>query len=85
MSFLLFKWLNFSHRVNLILFGGATIPKHRGKGCQRVLLEHRINEAFSLGCKLLISHTTMYSPSQRNLERLGFQLACNRARWADYP
>ena len=68
-----------------VLFGGSTIPEFRGKGSQRALLEYRINEAIKLGCKYLISHTTMFSPSQRNLERVGFHIACNRMRWTDYP
>ena len=75
----------FMHKDVGVLFGGATIPEHRGKGCQRYLLYHRIKEAINLGCTLLISHTNLYTPSQRNLERVGFKLAYNRARWTDYP
>ena len=68
-----------------IMFGGATIPEFRGKGGQRTMLEYRINEALNMGCKTLISQTDLFSPSQRNLERVGFHIACNRARWTDYP
>ena len=68
-----------------VLFGGATIPKQRGKGGQKALLEHRINKAYELGCRVLISHTPIYSASQRNLERLGFHLASFRNRWTEYP
>jgi ribosomal protein S18 acetylase RimI-like enzyme len=75
----------FVHKDIGVLFGGATVPQYRGKGCQRALLEYRINEAMNLGCKLLVSHTNTYSASQRNLERVGFHLASNRARWTDYP
>lgn len=68
-----------------IMFGGATIPEFRGMGGQRALLEYRINDALALGCETLISQTDLFSSSQRNLERVGFQIACNRARWTDYP
>lgn len=68
-----------------IMFGGATIPEFRGRGGQRALLEYRINEALKMGCKTLVSQTDLFSSSQRNLERVGFQIACNRARWTDYP
>ena len=75
----------FIHHDVGILFGGATIPKYRGMGGQRALLEHRINFALNQGCKVLASHTTLYSASQRNLERVGFRIACIRSRWSDYP
>ena len=68
-----------------IMFGGTTIPEYRGRGGQKALLDYRMNEAQKLGCKILISQTSLFSPSQRNLERVGFHIACNRARWTDYP
>ena len=76
----LFKYKNIG-----VLFGGATLPEFRGKGCQTALLHHRIVIAKKLGCDKLISHTNIYSPSFRNLERVGFKLASNRSRWTDYP
>lgn len=68
-----------------IMFGGSTIPKFRGQGCQRALLRHRIQVATDLGCSFLISHTNLYTGSQRNLQRFGFSLACNRSRLTEFP
>jgi GNAT superfamily N-acetyltransferase len=75
----------FVHDTIGVLFGGTTVPQYRGKGGQKALLEYRINEAIDLGCEVLISHTTVNSQSQRNLERVGFQIACHRARWTEIP
>ncbi len=61
----------------------ATLPAHRGKGAQSLLLAHRIREARAAGCRLLISETAEERPerpvaSYRNMRRYGLQPAYRR-------
>ena len=57
------------------LFGASTRPAFRNRGAQAALLASRLAEAQRQGCDLAVVHTEPGSASQRNVERLGFQLA----------
>jgi GNAT superfamily N-acetyltransferase len=63
------------------LNGAATAPAFRGRGCHRVLLRARINEAARSGCKLVVSRCGVGSASQRNLEIAGLQLSYTKVIW----
>jgi GNAT superfamily N-acetyltransferase len=57
-------------------FGGAsTLPAFRRRGVQTALLQVRMQAARLAGCDLGIVITSPGSNSQRNVERLGFQVA----------
>ncbi len=57
------------------LFGASTRPSCRNRGVQAALLAVRLADAAAAGCDLALIHTEPGSPSQRNVERLGFRLA----------
>jgi GNAT superfamily N-acetyltransferase len=57
------------------LFADSTIPAHRRTGLHRELIAARLNEALARGCTLATASTLPGSPSQRNYERAGFQVA----------
>jgi GNAT superfamily N-acetyltransferase len=57
------------------LFADSTIPAHRRAGLHRELIAARLNEALARGCTLATASTLPGSGSQRNYERLGFQVA----------
>jgi GNAT superfamily N-acetyltransferase len=57
------------------LFGASTRPRYRHRGVQHALLAVRLADAAGAGCDLALVHTEPGSPSQRNVERLGFRLA----------
>ena len=56
------------------LFADSTIPRFRGQGLQRELIAARLCEAVAQGCDLAAATTLPGSASQRNYERLGFQV-----------
>ena len=56
------------------LFADGTIPAYRREGMQRELIAARLNEAAARGCDLATASTLPGSGSQRNYERLGFQV-----------
>ncbi len=65
---------------------GATLPEHRGKGAQGVLLAHRIRRAGELGCDLVLTETgerrdDRPSGSYRNILRAGFTEVGVTANW----
>jgi hypothetical protein len=55
----------------LLLYGGATAPRARGRGAYRALLRARWDEAVSRGTPVLI--TQGGSMSRPILERVGFE------------
>lgn len=57
------------------LFADSTIPLHRRAGLHRELISARLNEALARGCTLATASTLPGSGSQRNYQRLGFQVA----------
>lgn len=62
------------------LFGASTLPGARGRGVQAALVHARLAAAQSAGCDVAFARTSPGSPSQRNLERLGFRPVYSRAR-----
>lgn len=57
------------------LFADSTIPAFRRRGLHRELIAARLNEAVAHGCDLATASTLPGSASQRNYERLGFEVA----------
>lgn len=62
------------------LFAASTLPGVRGRGVQTALVHARLAAAEAAGCDLVFARTSPGSPSQRNLERLGFRPVYSRAR-----
>lgn len=62
----------------LTLFADSTIPNFRGCGLHRELIAARLNEGLALGCDLATASTLPGSGSQRNYERVGFEVAYTR-------
>jgi GNAT superfamily N-acetyltransferase len=57
------------------LFADATIPRFRRQGLHGELIAARLNEAIARGCDLASASALPGSASQRNYERLGFEVA----------
>lgn len=57
-----------------ILFADSTVARFRRYGLHRELISARLNEALARGCDLATASTLPGSASQRNYERLGFQV-----------
>jgi GNAT superfamily N-acetyltransferase len=57
------------------LFADSTIAGHRRRGIHRELIAARLNEALARGCSLATASAMPGSASQRNYERLGFEVA----------
>ncbi|HEY2013095.1 MAG TPA: GNAT family N-acetyltransferase [Bryobacteraceae bacterium] len=57
------------------LFADSTVEGFRRSGLHRELISARLNEALARGCDLATASTLPGSGSQRNYERLGFQVA----------
>lgn len=64
------------------LAGASTLPGFRSRGCQQALIQHRLREA--LGCSVVTVTTAYASPSQNNLERLGFSVLHTKTLWQCY-
>ena len=60
------------------LFADSTVPRFRRQGLHRELIAARIQEAAALGCDLAAATTLPGSGSQRNYERMGFQVVYTR-------
>jgi len=58
-----------------LLFADSTAPPNRRKGLQTALIRRRLNAAVACGCDTAVAVTAPGSASQRNYERLGFQVA----------
>jgi GNAT superfamily N-acetyltransferase len=56
------------------LFADSTIAAFRRRGFHRELIAARLNEAIALGCGTATASTLPGSTSQRNFERLGFEV-----------
>lgn len=64
-----------------LLAGASTIPSARNQGAQFALLEARLQYAIEQGCDLAMMCALPGSPSQRNAQRNGFQIAYTRTKW----
>ena len=62
----------------LTCFADSTIASHRRGGLQREMIEARLNEGLAQGCELATASTLPGSGSQRNYERLGFEVVYTR-------
>jgi hypothetical protein len=56
-------------------FGDATLRSARGRGAHSALIRERLQGASQAGCDLAMAGTQPGSTSQRNYQRLGFQVA----------
>jgi len=56
------------------LFADSTIAAFRRRGIHRELISARLNEAIAQGCDTATASTLPGGPSQRNYERLGFEV-----------
>jgi GNAT superfamily N-acetyltransferase len=61
------------------LFGAATLPEYRRRGLQTALYQARLRAAASAGCEYAVVVTQAGTISERNAERLGFQVAYSKA------
>lgn len=61
--------------------GAATLPEHRGHGCQTALLARRFQAARAEGARVAITRTAAGSASQRNLERAGMRVCRRMEVW----
>lgn len=65
------------HRV-FALCGAGTLAPYRGRGLQTALLRARMAAALEAGCEFAVVVTQGGTTSQRNAERLGFQVAYSK-------
>ncbi len=63
-----------------VLGGASTLPAHRGRGAQSLLLRHRRRLAADAGCTLAVATARPESVSAANLSRAGFGLH-RRSAW----
>jgi L-amino acid N-acyltransferase YncA len=68
------------------LGAAGTLASHRGRGAQGALIARRIDDARALGCHTLTTEILPDQPgkknaSSRNMERVGFRIACRRPNW----
>ena len=57
------------------LFGDATLPEYRNRGVHSAVICSRLEAAGASACDVITAGTLPGSGSQRNFERLGFQVA----------
>jgi GNAT superfamily N-acetyltransferase len=60
------------------LFADSTMAPHRRAGLHRELIAARLNEGLAQGCDLATASTLPGSGSQRNYERMGFEVVYTR-------
>ncbi|MFD0618854.1 GNAT family N-acetyltransferase [Paenibacillus sp. GCM10027629] len=60
---------------------GATLPEFRNRGLQQMLIQYRIEEAYRMQCRLVVSQCSFLSNSHRNMERAGMRIGYVRATW----
>lgn len=65
------------HKV-FALCGAGTLTDYRGRGLQTALLRARMAAAVQAGCEYAVVVTQGGTTSQRNAERLGFQVAYSK-------
>ncbi|MGV9609515.1 GNAT family N-acetyltransferase [Streptomyces sp. NPDC003631] len=68
------------------MFGGATLPRGRGRGAQSALLAARARAAQDAGCRWLVAETGAEAPGEHNTSlhnmlRAGFQPLYERVTW----
>ena len=60
------------------LSADTTLPQYRGRGVQQSLQRARLAMAREAGCDLAVTESAPGSGSQRNMERIGFQVVYTR-------
>ena len=65
------------------LFADSTVRGFRRQGLHRELIAARLNEAAAQGCDMAMASTLPGSGSQRNYERLGFEVVYTKVTLAD--
>lgn len=68
------------HGEVAVLGGASTLPRHRGRGLQSRLIEHRLRQAADAGCALAVGTVRPDSVSESNLRKAGFHIH-RRATW----
>lgn len=63
------------------LSGDSTLPRYRRLGVQQAVQRYRLRLAREAGCDLAVTETSPGSPSQRNMERLGFRIVYTHAEF----
>lgn len=63
------------------LADAATVPPHRGRGLQSLLIGERIATARRAGCELVSSQATFGGTSARNLQRMGLERGFTKVVW----
>jgi hypothetical protein len=66
------------HGGLVTLFADSTVARHRCGGLHRELIAARLNEALAQGCDMATASTLPGSGSQRNYERMGFEVVYTR-------
>lgn len=69
---------SFYHQGVVELGSDAVLPAMRRRGVHRTLVAARLADAHAAGCDLAMAITAPGSDSQRNFQRLGFELAYHR-------
>ena len=64
------------------LSGDTTLPEFRCRGIQQAIQRHRLHLAREAGCALAVTEAAPGSGSQRNMERLGFQVVYPHLQFA---
>jgi hypothetical protein len=64
----------------------GTLPTARRRGAQGALMQRRLNDGVSLGCRWFVTETGQDTPERpnpsfHNMQRLGFQLAYHRPNY----
>jgi len=65
-----------------LLSGDGVIPRFRGRGLQRALIQARLSFAAARGCDLACASTAPGTPSQRSYEASGFHAAYPKVEMA---
>ncbi len=69
------------HNVGYIA-NDYTFEEARGRGCQKMLLAHRMNEAITLGLERLYTDVEFGSISHNNMKKLGFEDIYTSSFWS---
>jgi hypothetical protein len=69
------------HNGLATLFADSTIVPYRRQGLHRELIAARLNEALAQGCDLATASAMPGSGSQRNYERMGFEVVYTRVNF----
>jgi GNAT superfamily N-acetyltransferase len=65
-----------------LLSGSSVLPRFRGKGLQKALIQARLAMAGSKGCDVACASTAPGTASQRSYETCGFRVAYPKVEMA---